>query len=320
MIRSFTLALLCIAVGLSACSDAPYKPLKTQWDTYYATIDAARTHVIVVPPEGTTVPMAKLIAHYVVKSLMENNVTAEIGDGTPSKGRHFVLTGIAEENFTDPRLRYRRVLRWLLSDAGGRVISSYAQGIEGSDKEWDFGSARLLEAIGINTAGPVAQMVQVEAKATTLIDPLRQGLLIGEVTGISMADGKLLAASVKDALRRSDVLVTGDVRQAAFRLGGHVQMVPAKGGALDVRVTWTVSALNGEELGSAVQENQIMASQIQSGWGNLAPYIGKAAALGVEHVFGTRPGPAPGAENRAIGEPPAINMPGEPGRAPPPPQ
>lgn len=321
MIRFVAMGLVALAAGaLAACADNT-NPLKTRWDAYYAVSDAPRAHVVVVPPEGTTVPMAKLIARYVVEHLKKHNISAQIGDGAPGQGRHFILTGVAEENFTDPRVRYRRVLRWLLSDAGGRVIATHAQGVEGAEQEWDFGSARLLEAIGINTAGPVAQMVLVESKAAMPLDPLRRGLLVEAVTGLGPEDARLLGEAVKDALRGTDVLVTGDARQAAFRLAGQVETTPTgAGGMLNVRIVWAVSTLDHRELGRAVQENQISAAQIQGGWGDLAPRVGEAAALGVEHVFGSHPGPAPGAANRARGEPPTIVLPGEPGRAPPPPQ
>lgn len=317
MIRIWTM--VAVAIALGACA-GDLEPLKTRWDAYYATTAAPRAHVVVVPPKGTTVPMAKLIAQYVTANLKKHNISAEIGIPTPGQGRHFVLTGVAEGNFTDPRVRYRRVLRWLLSDAGGRVISTHAQGVEGTENEWDFGSARLLEAIGINAAGPVAQMVLVETKATTPINPLRRGLLVDAVTGLAPVDALFLSDAIKNALRASDVLVTGDARQAAFRLAGQVETTATDGGLLNVRVTWTVSTMNRQELGRAVQENQIASSQIQNGWADLAPRVGQAAARGVEHVFGTRPGPAPGAANRAQGEPPVIVLPGEPGRAPPPPQ
>lgn len=307
------------AVMLAACADAP-PPQKTRWDAYYARSEGPRAHVVVMPPEGTTLPMAKLIARYVVENLQKRDISAQIGDGTKPPGRYFVLSGVAEDNFADPRVRYQRVLRWLLSDSSGRVIASHAQGIDGTEDEWNYGAARLLEAIGINAAGPVAQMVLVETKATTPSDPLRSGLLVEGVAGVTPEDSQRLVDAVKHALRTSDVLVTGDVRQAAFRLNGNVQTMPAQDGMLNVRVTWTVSTLDHQEVGKAEQENQIRPEQIEKGWADLAPRVGAAAALGVEHVFGLHPGPAPGAPNRARGEPPAVVLPGEPGRGPPPPQ
>lgn len=311
--------MLAAAVLLSACTDGA-DPRKTRWDAYYAQTDTPRPHVVVVPPEGTTVPMAKLIAEYVAQNLKARHIAAQVGEGQTGRGRHFILTGVAEDNLSDPRVRYRRVLRWVLTDAGGRVIATHSQGVDGSEDEWAYGSARLLEAIGTNAAGPVSQMVLAETKAKTPIDPLQRGLLVAGVSGLADADAQLLADAVKDALRTSDILVTGDPRQAAFRLNGRVESTPAEGGRQDVRITWTVLTLDDQEVGRAVQENRLDPWQLQNGWGDLAPRVGAAAAVGVEHVFGLRAGPAPGAETRATGAPPAIVLPGVSGRAPPPPQ
>ncbi|MCR4376952.1 MAG: hypothetical protein NUV50_02535 [Rhodospirillales bacterium] len=320
VIRMWALGLLALMAGaLAACAENT-RPLQTRWDAYYAIPDAPSAHVVVVPPEGTTLPMAKLIARYVVENLHKQKISAEIGDGQPGQGHHFILTGTVEDNLTDPQVRFRRVMRWLLSDAGGRLIATHAEGIEGSEDEWDFGSARLLEAIGIQTAGPVAQMVLLETKAPAPIDPLRQGLLVDTVMGVSPEDAQALLASLKEALRTTDVIVTGDPRQAAYHLTGQVETTPVSGDMLKVRITWVVASLDNREMGRAVQENQIPAAQIQGGWRDLAPRVGQAAALGVEHVFGLRSGPAPGAANRALGDPPAVVLPGESGRALPPPQ
>jgi hypothetical protein len=315
-----TIALLVLTLALTACVNVGKAP-KTQWDAYYAAVeDTPSAHVVVVPPQGTTVPMAKLIARYVVDNLKKHKISAEIGDGKPSQGRYFILTGAVEDNFTDPRVRYRWIIRWSLSDAGGRVISTHSEGVDATQKEWDFGSARLLNAIGINTAGPVAQMVLAETKTKVPLDVAQRGLLVDRVAGLGPEDSGLLIDALKNTLRTSDVLVTGDARQASFRLGGQVDMTPAPGARVDVRITWVVFTMDGQELGRAVQENQIQSKEIQGGWGALAPRVGAAAAVGVEHIFSGRTGPVSGSLDRTLGEPPTVNMPGEPGRAPPPPQ
>jgi len=313
------LAAFVLVVVLAACSTSPTKKA-SRWDTYYARTDTPRAHVQVVPPEGTTVPMAKLIAQYVADRLNKEKISARVGDGKQRPGRHFVLTGLAEPNTTDPRVKYRRILRWMLSDANGRLISTYSLGIEGTEREWDFGDPQLLASIGIGTAGPVSQMVLKETKATVPIDPLRRGLLVEQVSGLNQDDARHLTKAVAAALRTSDVLVTGDPRQASFRLAGHVEMLKADAGFVDVRIVWRVLTMDRRELGSAVQENRVPADAVQGRWATISPSIGKAAAVGVEHVFGTRGGPAPGAVTRATGEPPAIVLPGVPGRAMPPPQ
>ncbi len=304
---------------VGACSGAP-KKAQTRWDLYYAKVDTPRAHVVVVPPDGTTVPMAKLIAETVVEHLQEEKISAEVGAGKPDRGRHFVLTGMAEEIVGDPRVKYGRVLRWMLSDASGRLIATHAHGVEGSQKEWDFGDPQLLTAIGMGTAGPVSQMINRETKARVPVDPLRRGLLVDRVTGLSDGDSAVLTGAVADALRQTDVFVTGDPRQAAFRLAGHVEILAAPDGFEDVRIVWSVQSMDRKELGNAVQENRVVQGSLAGRWAELSPAIGKAAAVGVEHVFGVRAGPPPGSDQYPGGAPPRIVLPGQPGRALPPPQ
>ncbi|MBL4614020.1 MAG: hypothetical protein JKY27_04000 [Magnetovibrio sp.] len=311
------------AFVLSACADgAPQR--MSRWDSYYARIDTPRAHVQVVPPEGTSLPMAELIAQYVVEYLQKENISAVVGDGAPSQGRHFVLTGYVEQNITDPRVRYRRILHWLLSDASGRLIATHAQGIEGTEQAWNFGDAQLLSAIGIGTAGPVSQMVLKETKSKAPIDPLRRGLLVENVTGLADEEAKSLTRAVAKALRTSDVLVTGDPRQASFRLAGHVEIMPGSDGFDDVRIVWRVQTMDRRELGNAVQENRVpsgaFSARFAKRWAAISQSVAAAAAVGVEHVFGTRAGPPPGATNYPGDEPPVVVLPGVPGRAMPPPR
>ncbi|OEJ67102.1 hypothetical protein [Magnetovibrio blakemorei] len=306
-------------LALSSCIDAAAKRT-THWDEYYARTNTPRAHVQVVPPEGTTLPMAELIAEYVVSHLQREKISAAVGDGKASDGQYFILTGLAEENLTDPHIRYHHVLRWVLTNANGQVISTYSHGVEGTDQEWQFGDPRLLSAIGFGTAGPIAKMILAETKATVPIDPLRRGLLVEQVSGLNDENSAHLTRAVADALRTSDVFVTGDPRQASFRLAGHVDVARADDGFDDISIVWRVLTMDGRELGNAVQENRLPWGAVEGRWTELAPSVAKAAAVGVEHVFGTRAGPPPGAPERARGEPPRIVLPGEPGRAPPPPQ
>lgn len=316
--RLFCLSVLFVFT-LTACAQDKVKQL-TQWETYYAKNDKPRAHVVVEPPLGSTVPMSKLVAEYVVDHLTKRKISAVVGINKPGLGRHFVLTGVIEDNEAQGRHKYPHIIRWSLSDSHGRLISSHAEGVNGTQAEWDFGSPRLLNSIGISTAGPVAQMVLAESKTTAPIDPLRKGLLVEDVKGLSLEASDILSRELRKALRTSDVQVTGDARQATFRLAGEVEIVPDQDGFDHVRIVWRVLTMDYIELGNAVQENRLVSGAMVRDWQRLAPKVASAAAIGVEHVFGARSGPAPGAPNRAKGEPPEIVLPGVPGRAPPPPR
>lgn len=314
----FWLGLL-VVMTLTACAEDKVKQL-TRWEAYYANTDKPRAHVVVVPPQGSTVPMSKLIAGYVVDQLTKRKISAVVGQNKPGQGKYFVLNGSIEPNTGKGRVKFPNIIRWSLSDSQGRLISSHAEGIAATQREWDFGSPRLLSSIGISTAGPVAQMVLAESKVKTSADPLRQGLLVDPLKGLTPKAAEILSRAVRQALRDADVQVTGDPRQARYRLGGEVEVTPDAQGSENVRIVWRVMTLDYRELGNAVQENRLPAGAMKTRWAEMVPSVAAAAAVGVEHVFGTRTGPVPGAPNRAKGLPPEIVLPGVPGRAPPPPR
>ena len=310
---------LTLALVLTACADDKAARL-TRWEAYYAQAEKPRAYVVVEPPQGSTVPMSKLIAQSVVDQLTKRKISAVVGHNKPGTGQYFVLNGAIEENIAQARPKYPYIIRWSLSDSQGRLMSSHAEGIDGTQKEWDYGSPRLLKSIGISTAGPVAQMVLAESKTKAPLDPLRQGLIVENLTGLNTQDADLLTREVRKALRADDVQVTGDPRQASFRLGGDVEVKADGKGYDNIRIIWRVMTMDHVELGNAVQENRLRTGQMANNWPSMVLHVAKAAATGVKYVFGNRSGPVPGAKNSATGLPPKIVLPGVPGRAPPPPR
>ncbi len=333
-ILSPALVLFMVLALVGCAAQAP--PTASRWDAYYAHAAAPRTRVVVVPPEGASVPMAKLIARYVVQYLNKHDLSAEVGNAaqvaTAKDVRTFVLSGTVEENVSDPRIRYRRVLHWIVSDVHGRLISTYAQGIGGASREWDFGSPRLLNAIGFDAADPIAQIVKVEtweaAPAISLTASLRRTVVLEGISGVSQKDSRFLMAALKKALRALDVQVTGDERQATLRVLGAVKMRPVPAnvqpgsapGRVDVRIVWTVATLDRTVVGRAVQENTVLTRDLKNGWAALAARVGAAAAVGIERIFAVRPRALPEQQDSVDGGPPEVVLPGVPGRAPPPPR
>jgi len=320
--RMFPLLVTVITVvmNVTGCAEHSQKTL-TQWDAYYARADKPRAHVVVMPPEGSTVPMSKLIAEYVVEHLAKHKISSKVGHRNQqvSTDRHFVLNGVIENNHTASQKKIPHIIRWSLFDSQGRLISSHAEGVASTAFEWDFGSARLLNAIGISTAGPIAEMVLAETRATLPLDPMQWGVMVDPVAGLSAQNSQLLTKEIRNALRRKDMQVTGDPRQANFRLAGDVSSQIQADGLDHIRIVWKVLTMGGTELGRAVQENKLKPGVIQNSWAGFASDVAKAAAIGVQYVFGTRSGPLPRERDKTQKGPPKIVLPGVPGRAPAPP-
>lgn len=287
----------------------------TRWDVYYANLNQPIAEVVVLDPLGTSRPMGRLLANSVVEHLERAGLGAQRG---PKAGtRHFILSGTAELNRDRPEVRYVVLIRWLLSDANGRVIASHAQGVEGSRGDWDMGSPSLLRSVGIGIAEPIAALVRAEIATPPPADPIARGVLMTRIEGLDDANGTVLMAAMATALRRADITIGDDPRQANYVLSGTVALSPGAPGREMVRITWKVAVMDGGEVGNAVQEQDVAAGSMASRWAATSPQIAAAAAKAIQRIF------ADHARNPVAelpqGSPPDIHLPNVPGRAPPPP-
>ncbi len=312
--------------------------------------DSFRVRVDTV--DGPALPMAKLLAQAVVRGLEAEGVPATTGAGDKAGGKAtdkpdgkagFVLRGRATRNPAqaaekDTDAPYAVLIHWALFDAGGKELGAYIQGVRGEYWRWQYGDPRIIRTVGTGVAKPVLAMIQAArpeaarvqgARSATagvasrqdvqsLMPPLRprSGILVRGVTGAPGDGDAVLLDTIKAALRASDISITEDARQAALVLDGLVAVGPSENGRQRVRIVWTVTRRDGDEVGRAIQENTVPEGLLDGVWGNVAVEVAAAAVEGVERVLGRvdyrgPSGPSPGAV-------PAPRLPRMPGRAPPP--
>ncbi len=154
--------------------------------------------------------------------------------------------------------------------------------------------------------------------SVTTIQWGRPAFLVNRVAGAPGNGNEALTAALRSALRARDITISTDPRQAGFVIDGRVRLTQPVNGRQLARITWTVNTITGEQVGRAVQENNVVAGTLDGEWGRVAEIVAGAAVKGVEELFGA-------AENRVAGEDalpsiPDIDLPQVPGRAPPPPK
>ncbi len=144
----------------------------------------------------------------------------------------------------------------------------------------------------------------------------RPSFLIKAVEG-APGDGNLsLMRAMKAALRKRDLTVTEDPRQAGYVIHGRVQVGPPVNGRQQAKIVWAVNTVSGEEIGKAVQENAVAAGSLDGAWGRLAEIVSAAAVTGIQELFGL--GDKQSSRNDLPRLPPLPTLPQVPGRAPPP--
>lgn len=153
--------------------------------------------------------------------------------------------------------------------------------------------------------------------SVTTIQWGRPAFLINPVSGAPGNGNESLTAALRSALRARDITISSDPRQAGFVISGQVKLTPPVNDRQLASITWVVNTITGEEVGRAVQENNVVAGTLDGEWGRVAEIVAGAAVKGIQELFGA-------SENRVAGEDalpdiPNIELRQEPGRAPPPP-
>ncbi len=124
---------------------------------------------------------------------------------------------------------------------------------------------------------------------------------------------------MKKALRKRDMTVTEDPRQAGFVIEGRVEISAPGDGWQQAKIVWAVNTMTGEEVGKAGQENQVKAGSLNGPWGRIAEIVSNAAVSGVQELFGieSRKSSRRSELQKFSADP---DLPQVPSRAPPPPK
>lgn len=158
-------------------------------------------------------------------------------------------------------------------------------------------------------------------KTVTTVNWGRPAFAVRPVAGAPGNGNEALTAALKSALRDRDLTISDDPRQAGFVVEGAVDVAPPIEGRQQARIVWKVSTVAGDEVGKAVQENNVVAGTLDGEWGRVAKIVADAAVSGIQDLFGATEKHAAGGRDPMLQLPelPDADLPEVPGRAPPPP-
>jgi hypothetical protein len=238
--------------------------------------------VRVALPEGTTEPMAKLIAQSVARALAEKDIPAAVG--TEGKLRYALLSRVVPGGGASPTTPTR--IEWRLLDRGDEPFFAFNHDIEGSAWEWEWGSPKIIQRIGIDAAKLIAEAVAPVDKNLIAVAAPTRGVWVRPIEGAPGDGDKSLTRAMRFALMGANVAVTSDRAAARHILEGEVQLGKAEGKSQPVEIVWTVKYPEGSTVGRAVQRNMVPAGTFDGRWGETASIIAAAAIPGVKDVLG----------------------------------
>ncbi|MEX0693214.1 MAG: hypothetical protein WD075_02100 [Rhodospirillales bacterium] len=327
--RRFLAGLLVVLLTLSACGPLP-RPFGRSDEAAESALaqNIYFEGVELLPLTGTTPPMGKLLAEAVIKRLEKDyEIPAAMGGLDRSR---FVLSGHVIDNEGNRDARSLISIDWQLAVRGGDVISAFTEDVKTDRTAWDYGSAPLINQIGIDISTRVAKLILGDRFGKAGEDKTlgRSGIYIGAVSGAPGDGNSALRRAIAVALGGGGVRIMADAEKALFKLNASVEMGKPENGAQSIRILWLVTDVDGKTLGRIEQANAVAAGSLDQRWGQTAAFVAAAALegiiLAVERNDPTKlrvPDLGSGSRRPALSPsmPPGPDLPQVPGRAPPPP-
>jgi len=271
-----------ICLTMAACGPVP-KPFRTSSvTTPPELIDGDPGGVRVAMLEGPAAPMARLLSKAVAEDLVKRGIpsTADGGDAL-----RYTLHGTVEE------LQHGHVpgkvarIHWSLTERAGQPFFTFSQDVEGSGFDWQWGSPKVILAVGANAARLIAEAVAPEDETLKPVQSVSAGVWVQPIRGAPGDGDKSLTRAMRFALVGAKVAVTSEKLAARHILSARVRVGPAQAGNQNVEVRWTISYPNGGQVGNAVQRNVVPAGTFDGRWGETAAMIAAAAVSGITNVL-----------------------------------
>lgn len=314
--RCVLAALLLLLLPLAGCGDLP-QPYRGQPGGMAAKLVQPPAYRIAVPPPDAamlTDAGSRRFASDLADALVAAEVPAVASQPWPLDWRLKVVASREGQTI---------VPRYTLENADAQSVVE-ARGNPVRIEEWAGEDPKMLQRVATSDAGTVATLLARADAARRAADPatlVANGPPRLRFIGVKGAPGDgdaALTTRMTDFLADKGFLVQPQAEGSLFSLEGRVNMVPIPDRQQRVEIQWIVTRKDGQEIGRAIQMNQIPQGTLNGLWGDVAYVVSQEAAQGVRDIinnaggFGpppTSPGgtgtKAPGGKPQAGVAPPA---------------
>ena len=285
-----------MALLAAACGPLP-RPFQPAPETSSNSLvrEVATSGIWIQPIDGATGPMSKLLGAALAENFKSQGIRAVTAAGANSRYR---LKGKAKINRDDPSLPYVVLIHWTLYDFSGQVLGQETQGVPGTRQDWEFGSPRIITAVGEEGSEIIAAMIDKDEESLRPVKPRLAGLWVNPVENAPGDGNRSLTRAIKTAINVAGFAVAQERRYAEFILEGRFRLDPAKENLQKVQIIWAVLTADGREIGRATQKNLVEVGTFQGPWGEVATLVADAALEGIQGVL-----QAAGASRYRLGPP-----------------
>lgn len=279
------LSVLFLIVLLVGCTQAPqpFRHARTGFDTSSLRLRDGGT-VQILPMEGTSIPMAQILASSLADSLAVRNIPA-----TPKRLRNptYKVRGQVILNRNQATSEKMGSIYWTFMDRTGQVIHESSQEIVGKKYQWDYGDPDLIDALVEPAADRFAGYLQdASEKEAVERDATERPVVfvLDKITGTRGDGAQALHKAMGLTLRQFGARVRSQGDKDTYYLSCEVDILAPFEGKERIKIAWVVKDAEGKELGRAQQNNQLKEGVLDGKWGRLAYTISRAAMPGIGQV------------------------------------
>lgn len=267
---------------ISACGPLPMPFQKdsqgTRTDLTYRNLPPV---IAVNAVNGTSIPMAKLLAQSVADELSRREVIAYTGD--KGKSTH-VLDGWIEGARNPNQKTSPTHIVWALTKRDGALVSTFQYEFEATSLEWDYGSPQIIREIGEGTARELAEQLVGNGDPAETGIPQKNGVWVQPVID-APGDGNFsLTRAMSYALGDAGLVISKTPGEAEFQLKAVIRIDSPVSGKQEVQIDWILLSDQSLEIGRASQKNIVQAGTFDERWGQTAVMIAGAAAGSVRDI------------------------------------
>ncbi|MFC0409558.1 hypothetical protein [Roseomonas elaeocarpi] len=284
-------AVLALLFPLAGCGDFP-QPYRGQPGGLAAQLTQPPAYRIAVPPPGAallTDRASRLFADDLAEALVAAEIPAVSGAPLPLDWRLVVRAEPEGRNV---------VPRYALQNADGKTEAE-ARGKPVPIEAWSNESPATLRRSAQADAETVATLLRRVDAARRAADPatlVASGpppLRFIPVTGAPGDGNRALTDRMTDFLGNKGFVIQDRSEGAVFSLQGEVTVAPGANGTQRIEIQWIVKRKDGQELGRAVQINEIAPHSLDRQWGDVAYVVAQEAAQGVRDIIANAGGFGP---------------------------
>ncbi len=271
--RRFRLAALAVAALAAACQPLPHPFAEDRPPAALLTVrDSAG--VSVAPIEGEPSATAAKLSAAVASALLQREIPAS--DRTTSLGS-YLLYGRIEQARTKGG-KTTLTAHWRLQNAAGEPVGERTAKLEAAPREWDTGDDQAVARLATASAAEIAPLMADEAPVEAAGSG-RTRVAIRPISGAPGDGADSLSKAITTLLKRQDLTVLDDANaKADLYVDGEVTIAPVKPDKQHVKILWRVRRVDGAEIGTVGQENDVPKGLLDGPWGDIAYSVAMAAA------------------------------------------